>query len=207
MRPPLAAFLLLAACAGEVPIAMPPHRPPPPPRLPPDEDAEDALLRFMVEPPDDALEHEIETAIRLARRQAREIEGYLTGHTSTRAEELRRHRLALLDLAAACDAHRLFRSTYPSSLSVQHEHCQSMGVSTAANAEYTQTRCQPDPPAVTPPKPLPARRHPEKPAALAVRCPRKSCAAKPGARCRGRSGEAMDAPHAERQRTWERQKG
>lgn len=209
-------FLALLAIAAGGPVVVPEVREPEPPRLPPDVDAEDELLRFIAEPPEDVPDHKIETAIRLARKQARDIDAYLVRHTSPRGADLRRHRLELLDVAdrwardlrieqrvrierARASFVEWGRAAQNASARVEAA-MQQVSERVPAEVKASKTIFIKPPPTI-------ARRVGdfviETPIPL-VRCPRTYCLAAPGRRCRGRSGEAMDTPHPERVRASQR---
>lgn len=170
-----------------------PPEPEPQPKLPADPEREEALLSPPHVLPDEPTTYQLDTAIRHARRQARDIDAYIVGHEADRVDELRAHYRVLLGAVRRVEA-RLREAEGEAKRAASPP--ESRTGSSAPSIDSSQTATRPT---------LPRRTRPPEPAAVKVRCPR--CQAKPGRRCRGRSGTTMSSPHPERVRAWERQKG
>lgn len=175
---------------------------PEPPKLPAVPGREEELLRPMPALPEAPTSYQLATAARHAYRRAREIDDYLYVHVAARGEELRWQRLAILEFADRLEADR--REAEHRADEAHRAWVASQHVPTAAEERHTVNR--PPAPTPAPPRAQPMHIRAPKPKPPPVRCPVKHCQARPGDRCRGHSGEAMDTLHPERVRAFERTK-
>lgn len=177
------------------------------PKLPAVPEREAVLLSPPHALPDEPHIHQLDTAIRHARRQAREIDAYLFRHTADRAEELRRHRLALLDFADRWAATPAISPPFARPVvEADTKHREWVAYQQTPTAADTRPQREPQRPSEPPPAPLPSQpksSRPPKPKPPPVRCPRRYCLAAPGKPCRGRSGDTAPT-HPERERASKR---
>ena len=177
--------------------------PEPPPRKPPDPAREAEMLRDVVAPGADDPDHVYATRIRLARHQARKISDYLAEHEPA-APGLPQRRSELLGAACTWDD-----VLYDRRRKERAAARQRLDEAIAATAAKVDQQIEVSRQIFGSPKPTVARRLGslvvETPIPQ-IRCPVKYCRAKPGNRCRGRRGTAIDTIHPERTRAFERQR-
>ena len=162
-------------------------------KMPANPEREAELLSPPRDLDDAAPTHAAGAWLRHTLRQARDIDAYIVGHEADRVDELRAHYRVLLAAVRRVEA-RIREAEREAKRATPPPESRTGNSAPSINSSQTATRPT-----------LPRRTRPPEPAAVKVRCPR--CQAKPGRRCRGRSGTTMSSPHPERVRAWERQKG
>lgn len=191
-------FLLLAGAVG----GPSEPKPEPLPKQPADPEREAALLSPPHVLPEEPTVYHLDTAIRIARQQGRDIDAYLSDHASDRAEELRRHRLSLLIFAddLADDLRSLRMAARPAPISIDPEAVAAEAELRAKGIDYDGERARYEQTVHRVVETLRERQNARPPP---VRCPRRYCLAAPGKPCRGRSGNTAPV-HPERERAAKR---